>query len=65
MYVYMQIYVHSVRISEIRGHVHFRMAREWYKVCFGDRKYKQRQLNDNVKNKLTNHILKIKQQTVL
>ena len=54
----MQICAHSVRINEIRGHVHFRSAGSGTKGVLktGKKKKKKEQLNDNVKNKLPNNI---------
>lgn len=60
----MQICAHSVRINEIRGHVHFRSAGSGTKGVLETGNIQKEQLNDNVKNKLPNNILKITQQTV-
>ena len=52
----MQICAHSVRINEIRGHVHFRSAGSGRKSVLETANIKKEQLNDNVKNKLPNNI---------
>ena len=55
--MYIQICTHSVRINEIRGHVHFRSAGSGTKGVLETGSIKKKeQFNDNVKNKLPNNI---------
>ena len=54
--MHMQIYTHSVIIHDIRDHVDYRSTRSGTKYVFETGNINKKQLKENVKNKLTNHI---------